>query len=80
MKTFEAKITTNAMNSSLVTRRIKNLIIDVKIVFLNKNYMNMNFSPTLPPREVCINFIFASLATFNDLLTAHELGLNTFDQ
>ena len=27
------------------------MIIDVKIVFLNKNYMNMNFSPTLPPEK-----------------------------
>ena len=58
---------------------MKILIIDFKIVFLIKNYMNIDFPQTLP-WEACINFIFASLAIFNELLIVHELGLSVIDQ
>ena len=80
VKTFQVKIMMNGMNPSLVMRRIRTLIIEFKIVFLNKNYMSLDFSWNLLPWEICINFIFASLVTFNELLIVSQLGLNAIDQ
>ena len=73
---FPSEDNDERMNFSLEMRGMRTLIIDFKIIVLNKNYMNIDFSPTLPPWVACINFIFASLATFNKLLIAYQLGLN----